>query len=214
MRNTFSKILKSEITSLVVGVPAMLVASGALAFENTGGPAMGIVGAASVQNPSVKTGGSKVDVDGKTAFGAGITFEVGVREGMGLEADLLYLNHKFKRSEIGGVTSTVSSGYLQLPVLLRYRPIPYLNLGAGGYYSRITKNWSVSTSNASAGLADYKKDDFGFVAAVGTNIPVGEALSIIADLRYARSLTDSARNSGDDLKYSDFQFLAGVRFGF
>lgn len=200
--------------SLAVGV----LGTATIASAAESGPAIGIVGAASMQNPSVqKSAGGTGSVSGTTAWGLGITGEIVVAPGFGLEADLLYLGHKFSQNtaDIFGTTvsSNFSAGYLHIPVLLRYRPVEFLNLGAGLYYSRVVSAWNVSAAGHSDTTTNFGKNDFGFAIAAGALIPVSDTLSIVADLRYARSLTDTARANGDALKFADFQILAGVRFG-
>jgi len=199
----------------VVTVAATQVVLSTHAAE--GGMSFGVVGAATLQNPQVEDSGTERAVDGKVAYGGGITTEFVLSPGSGLEIDLLYLSHKFSRdtSDVFGseVSSTFTSGYLHVPVLFRIRPIPLINLGAGGYYSRILSAWNVSAEGFGDATFDYGKNDFGFVLALGTLIPLNSNLALVGDLRYARSLTDSARESGDALKFADIQALVGVRFG-
>ncbi len=200
--------------SALVGLTAF--AANSLA-QDRAGFSLGLVGAASIQNPSVSSSGNSERVDGKMGYGGGLTTEFVLADGFGLETDLLYLSHKFSRDTANlfgtTVSSTFTSGYVHIPVLLRFRPIPFLNLGVGGYYSRVVTAWNVGAEGFGDQTFDYGKNDFGFAAALGTLIPLGDSFSLVGDLRYARSLTDSARDSNDSLKFSDFQILVGVRFG-
>ena len=209
-------------TFKTLGFSAIVVSSlacvQARAEGNDAGASIGVVGAFTIQNPSVKDNGSSSDVSGKKNFGGGVQGELVLAPGFGLEVDALYLNHKFSRKSgnIFGsdVSSTFTSGYLEVPVLVRYRPIPFVNVGLGGYYSRVVTAWKVSAEGlGSKTYNDSGKNDFGVVGALGTMIPVSDKLSIVADLRYTRSLTDSARQSNDALKFADVQIMAGIRFG-
>jgi hypothetical protein len=131
--------------------------------------------------------------------------------------DLLLLSHKFTRDtvEIFGVSasSTFASSFVQIPVLVRYRPIPYLNLGLGPYYSRVVSAWSVSAADFSKTEVNYGKNDFGFVAAVGSFIPANDMIALTVDLRYNQSLSNTATESKEVLKFSTLQGLVGLRFG-
>lgn len=208
-------ITKTLSNKLILGLG--LVAGSLAVQAQESGPALGVVGAASIQNPVISKNTSSGSVSGTTAWGAGITGEIVLAPGFGLEADLLYLGRKFSQNsaDIFGTTvsSTFSSGYIHIPVLVRYRPIDMINIGAGLYYSRVVSAWNVSAAGQSDTTTDFGKNDCGLVLGLGTMLPVSDTLSIVADLRYARSLKDTARSSGDALKFSDFQILAGVRFG-
>ena len=208
----------SLLSSKTVLILAATTLGGAPVVANAdSGLALSVLGAASLQNPSVSDNGQHVKVDGSTSFGGGLAAEGVIGDALGLEVGALYLNHEFKRDTANffntTIASTVHSGYLQIPVLLRYHPIPFVNLGVGGYYSRVLSGWNVSASGFGDVGANYDKNDFGLVAAVGTIVPLGDNFALTGDVRYARSLTDSARQTNDALKFSDFQALVGVRFG-
>jgi opacity protein-like surface antigen len=182
------------------------------------GSSFGVLGAVAIQSPSYSHDGDSTTVDGKTSYGGGVTLEQRFSPRLSLEEDLLYLNRSFSRKTADffgtDVNSTVTSGYLHVPVMVRFRPIPILSLGAGGYYSRTISTWTVSAEGFGSRTADYGKDDFGYTVAAGAGVPMAKNLSVVADLRYSRSLTDNARDSNDDLKFSDIRFLAGIRFDF
>lgn len=213
------KLAPSSIQSWLrpISLGLGLLATSLAVHAAESGPALGVVGAASMQNPVISKNTSSGSVSGSTAWGAGVTGEIVVALGFVLEADLLYLGRKFSQNsaDIFGTTvsSTFSSGYIHIPVMLRYRPIDMINIGAGLYYNRVVSAWNVSAAGHSDTTTDFGKNDFGLVLGLGTMLPVSDTLSIVADLRYARSLSDTARSSGDALKFSDFQILAGVRFG-
>jgi len=209
-------IMNMNFKPLVFSIVALTFCSTAYSQ----GLSLGVVGVGSVQNPSFQSSGSQNTVKGKYGLGAGITSELVFVNGVAIEADLIFLNHKFSRdtAEFFGTTvsSTFTSNYVQIPVLLRFRPVPLVNLGLGAYYSRVVSSWSVSAASFENRTVDYGKDDFGFVTAVGTFIPASEILTLVADLRYTRSLSNSATSSAtstDSLKFSDLQFIVGLRIG-
>lgn len=215
--NKMLKTISTKTTVMGFALSGFLMGHTSTSIAEEAGPSLGIVGAASMQNPNVNKNGNSVSVDGSTAWGGGLTAEMDIAPGFGLEADLLYLSHKFSQNTAeffgSSVSTTYTSGYLHVPVLVRYRPIPFVNLGAGLYYSRVVKGWSVSADGHSDTSTDFGKNDWGMALAIGSVIPLNEKIGLSVDLRYARSLTDTSRTSGDAMKFSDFQVLAGVRFG-
>ena len=177
------------------------------------GVSLGVLGgflynSASMANSSE----TAIDTSGKAEFAGGITAEISLPVKFGLELDMLYIKHQFSRNEVGGITSTASSGALQFPLLLRAHFIPFLNPGLGVYYGRTVTSWSISGDSVNSSTTNYGKNDFGFVIAVGTGIPIGSTINIVADLRYTRSLNNSGSGTENTLRFSQIQFFAGLRF--
>jgi len=152
-----------------------------------------------------------IDTSGKAEFAGGITAELSLPAKLGLELDMLYIKEQFSRHDIGGLTSTASSGTLQFPLMLRAHFIPFLNPGAGFYYGRSVTSWSLSGDAVNSTTTDYGKNDFGYVLALGTSIPIGSIINLVADLRYTRSLNNSGSGTANSLKFSQVQFFAGLR---
>jgi hypothetical protein len=137
---------------------------------------------------------------------------------LGVELDILYLNHSFSQlsSEFFGesISSNVSSGAIHIPAMFRYRPLSLLNLGAGAYYSRVVSHWTVSAPGFTDTTTDFGKNDYGIVFGIGTEIPVHPSLVLVADFRYAKSLDKITRSSGAILRFSELQLISGIRFYF
>lgn len=182
--------------------------------DSVTGISVGAIGGLIYNTTSLSSSGVSLSTHGKAVFGGGLTAEVSLPMNFGLEVDLLYIKQKFSQDTAAffgtSVTSTVSSGMVQIPVILRFRPIPFLNPGFGFYYSRVVTSWDVSADNYSSTTTNYGKNDFGFVIAVGTGIPLG-IINLVADLRYTRSFKNSGGSTTDSLKLSQIQFLAGIR---
>ena len=216
--NLIPKKIIQRIKTLFRLTPLGFAMVGGGIFESTSAlasPSIGVSGALAFENPSL-TNSSSTNVKGATALGGGFTFDIGLTPAMSIEGDLLYLSRKFSSStsEFFGtqVTSTVTSGYLHIPVLVQFHVIPFLQLGIGAYYSRVISSWSVAAPNFAAVSTGYGNNDMGFVLGASSRIPIGEALDLGLDLRYTRSLTDSGRSSSEALKFADIQLLAGLRF--
>jgi hypothetical protein len=210
--------MKNLNTKIMVLSVALGLGSTAPAWSAEGSQAsFGVVGAVTVQNPSFSHNGSSEKVKGKFGFGGGLTLELPVVSALSFETDLLFLSHKFSRDTADffgtNVSSTVTSGYMHIPVILRYHLLPILSVGAGAYYSRIIKNWTASASGLGNVSANYGKNDSGWLVVAGVDIPLG-GIDLAVDARFARSLSNAARNSGDTLKFAELQALAGVKFAF
>ena len=177
------------------------------------GVSLGLLGGVIYNSVSMAdSSDTAIDTSGKAEFAGGITVEIPLPAKLGLELDMLYIKHQFSRNEVGGFTSTASSGALQFPLLLRAHFIPFLNPGLGLYYGRTVTSWSISGDSVNSSTTNYGKDDFGFVIAVGTAIPVGSTINIVADLRYTRSLNNLGSGTENSLRFSQIQFFAGLRF--
>jgi len=189
-----------------------------LKAENAGASALsfGAIGGVVYNSASMSNAGVSVDTSGKAVFAGGLTAEIGLPANFGLELDMLYIKQQFSRDTADffgtNVTSTASSGTLQFPLMLRFHLIPFLNPGVGFYYGRTITSWSVSADNFNSTTTNYGKNDLGFVLALGTSFPIAGIINLVADLRYTRSLNNSGSGTDNSLKFSQIQFLAGVRF--
>jgi len=204
---------KLNVRSSILGLTII----GILSIVSSKAEAMsfGTIGGVVFDRPSLSSNSAALPTSGKAIFAGGFTAEISLPAMLSLEFDILYIKHKFSQDTAQffgtNVTSTTSSGTLQLPFILRFRPIPFLNPGFGFYYGRVVTNWSVSADNYASTTADYGKNDLGFVIALGTGIPIAGLINLVADLRYTRSLTDSGGNANKSLKFSQIQFFVGVR---
>jgi hypothetical protein len=179
---------------------------------------VGIIGGLVYDSPTLSSNsfdGLSFDTSGNAVFGGGLTLEMALMPTLSLEGDIFYIKKSFSRdtAEFFGVNvaSTTSSGTVQIPVLLRFRPLSFLNTGFGFYYSRVVSSWSVSADNYSSSEVNYGKNEYGLVFALGTGVAISETMNIVADLRYTRSLTDSGASTNKSLKFSQLQIFAGLR---
>jgi len=204
-----------KVLSTFVLVPAMFLSTLDVKAQSASRFAIGLLGGVSVQNPSFSEGTNDRAIDGSFGFGGGISAEMTLSQGLGLEANLLYLNHKFTRDtdSIFGtsVSSTFHSGYIHVPLMLRFHALSFLNLGIGGYYGRTITSWEVSAAGFDQQLIDYHKDYYGYIGAVGVSLPLAIPYEVSADLRYSSSLKNSSPIAGEELRFSEIQLLIGVK---
>jgi len=140
-------------------------------------------------------------------FSGGAGFGLGVRLGFDLfpffswEVGALYIGYS-----LSAMTATLNYNYIQIPVLLRFTPIPFVALEAGGYYgipSSTTSTGAVPPELMNAALPTYSSsNDYGLLIGAGVRLPLLPLMSIRADALYEYGLanvstgtsTQNARN--------------------
>jgi hypothetical protein len=195
----------------------LLISSIEVAYSDSGFT-LGLGGLAAIQNTNISRSGQTLALDTSPIFGGGVTSELLITEQFSLEADVFYLSRRFSSNtaEFFGsrVNSTILSGSLQVPIMVRFHPMPILTLGLGGYYSRVVSSWVVSAGGFDSKSLDFGSDDVGVMLALGVIVPVGESMSIVGDVRYAKSLLDLDSSTQNTLSVADVQIYSGVRFNF
>ena len=209
---------KLNIQSSILGfaiIGVLCITSLKAEAANISGLSFGAIGGVVFDSPSLSSSSASLPTSGRAIFAGGLTAEISLAAMFSLEFDMLYIKHKFSQDTAQffgtNVTSTTSSGSLQFPFILRFRPIPFLNPGFGFYYGRVITNWSVSADNFNSTTVNYGKNDLGLVFALGTSFPIAGLINLVADLRYTRSLNDSGGDTNNSLKFSQIQFFVGLR---
>lgn len=213
-------MLSIRSSLLVIAIIGTVSITGLKAEEgsSTKGMSFGVIAGLVSDNPKLSNNDSNLSLstDGNRMFAGGITAEISLPVMFSLELDFIYMKRSFSQdtAEFFGtnVSSTTSSGNIEFPLILRFRPIPFINPGFGVYYSRVVTSWTVSADNYTSTTTNYGKNDFGLVFALGTGIPLGSTIDIIADLRYTRSLNDSGGSTNKSLKFGQIQMFVGVKF--
>ncbi|MEI6080401.1 MAG: outer membrane beta-barrel protein [bacterium] len=204
-----------KFSILVVIIIGSCFATALKAEEGKSGSSfsLGVLGGLVYNSARMSTSSDvSIDTSGDAVFAGGLTAEIGLPAKLGLELDMLYIKENFSRHDFAGITSTASSGALQFPLMLRAHFIPFLNPGFGFYYGRTVTSWSIAGNNVSSSSTNYGKNDLGFVIALGTAIPIGSTINVVADLRYTRSLNNSGSGTENSLRFSQIQLFAGLRF--
>jgi hypothetical protein len=142
----------------------------------------GLLGGANFANLSNSSASTKA------AFVGGLALEGTMAPGLGIELDGLYATNKTNVSEYKTI---------QLPVFLRFKLIPMVSLGLGGYFAYGTEE-----------VAGLKRTDAGAAGSLRLHLPLGLA-TFAVEGRYLMGLTAIAGDS----KTQTFQALAGILFG-
>jgi hypothetical protein len=171
---------------------------------------------------------------GKASLGIGGGALLGISAGTFLELEIgaLKIARKYEvKTATASSTdlSTYTQGAVQLPLLLRFNLLPFLSIGAGGFYNlgmgdikkssvETASDGTVETSSSKGSFSSFglKKNDFGALVSLGIYVPVAPKISFIVDGRYALGLSDVNANPGSSTpvvkqKYTDIQVLAGLR---
>lgn len=166
-------------------------------------PTSGTYGGVPVSNISTS-------YSGKLGLGGGLLFTNMLSPRMGFELGGLYITRKTDVTTtytvLGlsqGSTSTTTTHYLQIPLLMRVRLTRGISVGAGGYFAE-----GVGSVDPSI-----KKSDYGLVGSLGLHFPIDHSTAFLIDGRYNAGLANiDNTGSGADLKYRDFQVLVGFAF--
>ncbi len=166
-------------------------------------------------------------------LGGGALLGIGLGSAFEIESGLIYVTRKgsvtFSILSIAETLTVTTHGW-QVPVLLRYNPLPFLSFGAGGYAflgmgkvknhttGELTNNGTAKESEQTYSEADLKKNDFGLLFSAALRVPLSPFFSFLVDGRYALGMTDVNADPSDTTpalvqKYTDMQVLAGFRIG-
>jgi hypothetical protein len=146
----------------------------------------------------------------KLGLGGGLLFTNMLSPRLGFELGGLYITRKTdvttSFTALGlsqGSTSTTTTRYIQIPILMRVRLTRGISVGGGGYFAE------------GVGSVDptIKKTDYGLVGSLALHFPIGHTTAFLIDGRYNLGLKNVDNSgSGADLKYRDYQLLVGFAF--
>lgn len=149
----------------------------------------------------------------------GLLGHFGVFPLFALESGALYLGRGIE-SVSGDVTTESNYSALVVPVMLKFTGLPFVNVGAGLFYSKSLGEISATVTDAAtdavtegdSSFADsgLKASDFGVAANVQLVMPFLPLVRGIVDLRLHQGLTDQAEGAGE-IKNRDLSVMAGVQ---
>lgn len=198
------KFMLSALFVLALGAHSVL------AFE------IGGLGVFNFSSPSADSNGSSITSSSRLGFGFGgiINFSLlpsfGSVDLLDLEIGVFYLPRKYSQTSAGGTKTDFSASWLQFPLLVRLNPVPFLTLGAGGYFAFAMSDMNRDDTSVPFDQVGLGRTDLGLLASVGLRFPVAPTLNILAEGRYLIGLANLAKNSSDNFKFRDFQLLGGA----
>ncbi|MCM2280063.1 MAG: PorT family protein [Oligoflexia bacterium] len=115
-------------------------------------------------------------------------------------------------------SSSVRESYnaLEIPLVLRLKPIPFLSPGLGFFYSAsgsdLTTEYNTSGGTEVSEKSPIDRDDYGLVASIQARFPLIPTLSFTIDGRYLLGLKENPYHGSNVVKLRELQVLGGVTF--
>lgn len=159
--------------------------------------------------------------DANSSLGAGVLLELGMVPMIGLELGALSISRKSSQT-VGTTTTMTKKELYEFPVLLRVNLGSMLSFGFGGYYARYQgKIFEEATTGASVTSAEYAysdkfatQHDYGLATSLALYFPLAPLAKFMIDGRYTMGLRDNDTRETYQIKYNDYQVLAGLQVGF
>jgi hypothetical protein len=179
---------------------------------------LSVVGAGNLSKPKL----SPIEVipaaQAKFGIGGGALLEFPFTPVFGVEIGGLYVPRKYDiGSNQAGYVRSLNG--LEIPVTLKFRLLPVLNVGVGGFYRMAMGDVKYTTPAGASGSETYDsagldKSDMGFHGTLGFDMPVGPMMGFVVDGRYQVGIQDQLKpaQTGSTYKFSGIQVLAGLRF--
>ncbi len=158
------------------------------------------------------------DTEGQWGFQAGIVTEISLTERFALQPELLYVN-RGAQYRVAGITVEEDINSLDLPVLLKFKPLEVLNVYAGPQVSFLL-NGKYEYGDEGVNFEfddrdDFNTIDYGFV--VGAGVELG---SFFVDARYSLGLNNALEDreindvflENEDAKNNGVQVSVGFLF--
>jgi hypothetical protein len=156
----------------------------------------------------------------------GLTVSQTITPQFGIDVDLVYLGRK--GTENFGKSSVIdySAKFIHLPVIAHWSPLPFLNVGAGAYFSHGLGTISQEATDSRTGeklaggdisYEDRKmhRDEFGWLSSIGYRTPMFGGY-VNGEFRYLHGLTnmnnDKSEATRNPISMNNFLLLVGISF--
>lgn len=161
----------------------------------------------------------EVEYKSKIGFSAGVFYKLKAGESLTIQPELNFVQQGSKLEE-DPLSLTLSSNYLQIPVLLKYgfgdmektnffvQAGPYFGMGIGKIKTETCLGEECETDEEDFGDDTLKSTDFGLNLGAGVNI--NSKISI--DIRYGLGLSEI--DNEDDLKAKNTAINLGIGYSF
>lgn len=186
---------------------------------------LGTVPAGQTENDSASSGSG-------LEYGVFIELNDGI---IGLQSGALFLTRKSTVTAnisipavpiSGTVVQTNTINSIQIPLLIRLTPLPYISIGAGAAYNMPQGSVSeditdpakidggTTSKSQSYDDASIQKGDFAAVGDFQIRVPLGPGAHLTLDGQYQKGLTDMNTSGKATDKMDLVLFMAGLGFGF
>jgi hypothetical protein len=202
-------------TKLILLTASLFLFSGMITSTFAQSPvSFGLKGGVNLANLN---GDNFSDADVRSGLNIGVVLEFSLPlSPIGIESGLYY-SQKGASNEDLGVTSTLKTDYLEVPVLAKLSfgpPGPIKpHLLAGPYLGFLLNSEAVEESGGASSTIDFKDStndvDFGLTGGIGLDVNMGLA-TLSLQARYSLGLTEVYTNS--EAKHGVFAIVAGFTF--
>ena len=138
------------------------------------------------------------------SFGFGVLFHQYVFISTDIEFGIFYAQRGFTLNS-SVATFTESFDSVHLPVLIKFYFLPFVFVGAGGYFSH-------ALSQTSPLL--YSANDRGWIVSLGVKPEISSQTYLLADFRYLLGSTNVSQVPGTTIYLRDLQFIFGLSIGY
>ena len=172
------------------------------------GPGLGIKGGANFANQSAKFLDVDISTSGITGFVGGVYAHWFFGDKIAIQPELLWAR-KGAETDDPQITSgsTAKLDYFDIPIVVKWQIIKFLNIHAGPQFSILTKAVAEDEDGSYDIKEDLKNSDMGLIIGAEANLPL--RLNLTA--RYIFGLTDISEIDEIQLKNSTFQLTLGIR---
>lgn len=172
------------------------------------GPGLGIKGGANFANQSAKIFDVDISTSGITGFVGGVYAHWFFGDKIAIQPELLYARKGAKTDDSQlPSSSTAKLDYFDIPIVVKWQIIKFLNIHAGPQFSILTKAVAEDEDGSYDIKEDLKNSDLGMIVGAEANLPL--RLNLTA--RYIFGLKDISEIDELKLKNSTFQLTLGIR---
>lgn len=172
------------------------------------GPGLGIKGGANFANQSAKFLDVDLSTSSITGFVGGAYVNWFFGDKIAIQPELLWARKGAETDDSQlPSSSTAKLDYFDIPVVVKWQIIKFLNIHAGPQFSILTKAIAESEDGSLDIKEDLKNSDLGLIVGAEANLPL--RLNLTA--RYIFGLKDISEIDEIKLKNSTFQLTLGIR---
>ncbi|OFZ20655.1 MAG: hypothetical protein A2X94_04035 [Bdellovibrionales bacterium GWB1_55_8] len=201
--------MKTRIAAVALALFSFSVS--AHAFE------LGVLGGFNMSQPSLTASGTNNVLEGGNgiSFGGYVGFTM-VPLLFSVEPGVFLVGQKYTSPVLG---QTYSYNAIQIPVIARFKALPFISPGLGLYYAMGMGDVSLEQAGQTTLTRTFDNlglgsSAFGAVASLKAEFDLMPLISLVADARYNLALSNQSQSSAQTFRISGVQVFAGAQIGF
>lgn len=168
------------------------------------------------------TGYSGVTIKAKGALTFGATIQFNMMPAIALEVGAFSNGNKQSKTD-GGGSYDQDFRSLEIPLLVKFTGVPFVDFGGGVYYEKIPTTFNVTNGTGAVPYANGSNtvdetandlNDFGAKLNARLKIPLAPLFHFLVDGSYKLGLKDLDKDPVDSRKTASYALLAGASIGF